>query len=78
MGTLRVDLISGKDIRGADRSGKVYCIFWSIKTQSELLQGKSDPFVVFTLNGQKVGKSETKKKTLTPEWDETFSAQVVS
>ncbi|KAG8919579.1 hypothetical protein FRC01_001220, partial [Tulasnella sp. 417] len=60
MGVLRVDLVNGKDIRGADRSGK------------------SDPFVVFTLNGQKVFKSETKKKTLAPEWNEPFSVQVPS
>ncbi|KAG9044471.1 hypothetical protein FS837_008089 [Tulasnella sp. UAMH 9824] len=60
MGVLRVDLMSGKDIRGADRSGK------------------SDPFVVFTLNGRKVHKSETKKKTLAPEWNESFPVQVPS
>lgn len=40
--------------------------------------GKSDPYVVFTLNGQRVFKSQTKKKTLTPVWDEEFSAQVIS
>ncbi len=40
--------------------------------------GKSDPFVVFTLNGEKVFKSQTKKKTLHPEWNETFSVQVPS
>ena len=41
------------------------------------LLGKSDPFVVFTLNDQKVFKSQTKKKTLNPEWNETFTVQVV-
>ncbi|OBZ79221.1 Uncharacterized protein PYUK71.03c [Grifola frondosa] len=40
--------------------------------------GKSDPFVVFTLNGQKVYKSQTKKKTLSPEWNEDFIVQVPS
>jgi len=40
--------------------------------------GKSDPFVVFTLNEQKVFKSQTKKKTLTPEWNEDFSVPVPS
>ncbi|KZT06296.1 tricalbin [Laetiporus sulphureus 93-53] len=40
--------------------------------------GKSDPFVVFYLNGQKVYKSETKKKTLSPEWNENFMVQVPS
>lgn len=40
--------------------------------------GKSDPFVVFTLDGQRVYKSQTKKKTLHPEWKETFTVTVVS
>ncbi|KAF8905450.1 C2 domain-containing protein [Gymnopilus junonius] len=40
--------------------------------------GKSDPFAVFTLNGQKVYKSQTKKKTLTPEWNETFEVAIPS
>ncbi|TFK76782.1 tricalbin [Pluteus cervinus] len=40
--------------------------------------GKSDPYVVFSLNGQKVHKSQTKKKTLTPEWDEDFTCLVPS
>ncbi|KAI0726177.1 tricalbin [Fomitopsis betulina] len=40
--------------------------------------GKSDPFAVFQLNGHKVYKSQTKKKTLNPEWDENFVVQVPS
>jgi Ca2+-dependent lipid-binding protein len=40
--------------------------------------GKSDPYVVFTLNGQKVFKSETKKKTLSPVWNEAFEVMVPS
>ncbi|KAJ7124724.1 C2 domain-containing protein [Mycena crocata] len=40
--------------------------------------GKSDPFAVFTLNGNKVHKSQTKKKTLTPVWNENFTVQVPS
>ncbi|EMD41578.1 hypothetical protein CERSUDRAFT_110127 [Gelatoporia subvermispora B] len=40
--------------------------------------GKSDPFVVFQLNGQKVYKSQTKKKTLNPDWNENFLVQVPS
>ncbi|KAF9229629.1 tricalbin [Gyrodon lividus] len=40
--------------------------------------GKSDPYAVFTLNGQKVYKSETKKKTLHPDWSENFSISVPS
>ncbi|CDO75883.1 hypothetical protein BN946_scf184672.g16 [Trametes cinnabarina] len=39
--------------------------------------GKSDPFVVFHLNGQRVYKSQTKKKTLNPEWNESFTVQVL-
>ncbi|EJT98006.1 tricalbin [Dacryopinax primogenitus] len=41
-------------------------------------RGTSDPFVVFKLNGQRVHKSETKKKTLKPEWNENFSMMVTS
>ncbi|KAI1797561.1 tricalbin [Ganoderma leucocontextum] len=40
--------------------------------------GKSDPFVVFHLNGQRVFKSQTKKKTLNPEWSENFATAVPS
>jgi len=39
--------------------------------------GKSDPFVVFTLDGERVFKSQTKKKTIHPEWNETFAVTVV-
>lgn len=39
--------------------------------------GKSDPYAVFTLNDQKIFKSQTKKKTLAPEWNENFTCQVV-
>ncbi|KAB5592905.1 hypothetical protein CTheo_3616 [Ceratobasidium theobromae] len=60
MGTLHVELMDGKDLHAADRSGK------------------SDPYVVFTLNGSKVFKSQTKKKTLAPEWDEAFDVPVPS
>ncbi|KZT23846.1 tricalbin [Neolentinus lepideus HHB14362 ss-1] len=40
--------------------------------------GKSDPFAVFNLNGARVYKSQTKKKTLNPEWNEAFIVQVAS
>ncbi|KAG8762146.1 hypothetical protein FRC11_010840 [Ceratobasidium sp. 423] len=60
MGILQVELIDGKDILAADRSGK------------------SDPFVIFSLNGSKVFKSQTKKKTLAPEWKESFEVSVPS
>ncbi|KAI0786120.1 tricalbin [Abortiporus biennis] len=59
-GSVRVELMDGHDIHGADRGGK------------------SDPFAVFELNGQKVFKSQTKKKTLHPEWNENFVVQVPS
>jgi len=39
--------------------------------------GKSDPFAVFCLNEQKVFKSNTKKKTITPEWNEHFEVTIV-
>ncbi|KZV74246.1 C2-domain-containing protein [Peniophora sp. CONT] len=38
--------------------------------------GKSDPYAVFSLNGQKVFKFQTKKKTLTPSWNEDFMVNV--
>ncbi|KAG8929500.1 hypothetical protein FRC02_005514 [Tulasnella sp. 418] len=60
MGQLNVVLIDGKEIHGADRSGK------------------SDPFVTFTLNDERVYKSQVKKKTLTPVWNESFSAPIPS
>ncbi|CAE7115005.1 unnamed protein product [Rhizoctonia solani] len=60
MGVLHVELVDGREIAGADRSGK------------------SDPFVVFSLNGSKVFKSQTKKKTLTPEWAESFDVSIPS
>ncbi|QRV76177.1 C2 domain-containing protein [Ceratobasidium sp. AG-Ba] len=60
MGVLRVELLDGRDLAAADRSGK------------------SDPFVVFSLNGSKAYKSQTKKKTLAPEWNETFEVSVPS
>jgi len=40
--------------------------------------GKSDPYCVFELNGAKVFKSQTQKKTLTPVWNETFEVQIPS
>jgi Ca2+-dependent lipid-binding protein len=40
--------------------------------------GKSDPYAVFTLNGERVFKSSVKKKTVSPEWHEDFAVSVVS
>lgn len=49
----------------------------SLDRVSRFVPGKSDPFVVFSLNGQKVYKSQTKKKTVDPDWNEQFVVQVV-
>ena len=70
-------MLDGKGIRGVDRGGKLYR-FNFLGYGADASQGKSDPFAVFTLNEQKVFKSHTKKKTLTPEWNEQFAVQVVS
>ncbi|KAF8530946.1 tricalbin [Gautieria morchelliformis] len=59
-GVLHIELIDGKDILAADRSGK------------------SDPFAIFTLNDQKVYRSQVKKKTLRPDWNENFDVSVPS
>ncbi|KAG7099557.1 hypothetical protein E1B28_001390 [Marasmius oreades] len=40
--------------------------------------GKSDPYVIFTLNGDKVAKSQTIKKTINPVWNEDFDISVRS
>lgn len=40
--------------------------------------GKSDPNVTFSLNGRKVFKSETIKKTVNPTWNEQFETVVPS
>ncbi|KAF8577858.1 tricalbin [Ramaria rubella] len=40
--------------------------------------GKSDPFAVFTLNDQKVFRSQVKKKTLNADWNESFEINVPS
>lgn len=40
--------------------------------------GKSDPYALFTLNGQKAHKTEKKTKTLAPKWDEDFDTLVPS
>ncbi|KAG2172009.1 hypothetical protein INT43_001486 [Umbelopsis isabellina] len=41
--------------------------------------GKSDPYVVFSIDGEKVHKSATVKKNLNPKWkNESFTAPVVS
>lgn len=75
-GTLRVELVDGHGIHAADRGGEAH--IWSRACHMLMIPpGKSDPFAVFTLNGSRVFKSQTKKKTLNPEWNETFAVGVV-
>ena len=59
MGVLRVDVISAKGLMAADRSGKSDVSRQAYRNQELILY---KPFVVFTLNGARVFKSETKKK----------------
>jgi Ca2+-dependent lipid-binding protein len=40
--------------------------------------GKSDPYAVFEFNGHKVFKSQVKKKTTSPDWNENFEVPVPS
>lgn len=41
--------------------------------------GTSDPYVVFTVNGERVHKSDTIRKTLNPKWQrERFTVPIVS
>ncbi|KAF5375164.1 hypothetical protein D9758_000478 [Tetrapyrgos nigripes] len=40
--------------------------------------GKSDPYAVFSLNDNKVFKSDTIKKTINPDWNESFDCSVPS
>jgi Ca2+-dependent lipid-binding protein len=63
-------------LHAADRAGKTTSSYGL--NGSNFMLGKSDPYVVFTFNGDKVYKSQTKKKTLHPEWNETFTVQVPS
>ena len=60
--------------RGQRRYDHVLC---NLSSQAHEHTGKSDPFAVFQLNGHKVYKSQTKKKTLNPDWNENFVVQVV-
>jgi C2 domain len=43
-----------------------------------LFTGTSDPYVQIILNGDKVHKTDVKKKTLTPVWNEDFTVTVHS
>ncbi|KAK6338720.1 hypothetical protein TWF696_009532 [Orbilia brochopaga] len=40
--------------------------------------GKSDPYVIFELNGDRVHKTEVQKKTLHPAWNEFFQVEIPS
>ena len=76
-GILQVQLLDGGEIHGADRGGMLPPSRTPSIPAHVIDSGKSDPFVVFTLDGQRVFKSQTKKKTIHPEWNETFAVTVV-
>ena len=40
--------------------------------------GTSDPYVSVILNGERIYKTETKKKSLAPAWNEDFTVEVYS
>ena len=61
MGVLRVDVLNAKGLGAADRSGKSD-VRVPLNQQQLSRLTPQQPYVVFTLNGQKVFKSETKKK----------------
>ena len=64
--------------RDSWRGSRRYVFFFSSSLPAHATDlGKSDPFVVFTLDGQRVFKSQTKKKTVNPEWNETFAVTIV-
>lgn len=77
-GVLQVQLLGGGELRGADRSGMFFPYPKSSMLSHTIDSGTSDPYVTFTLDGQKVYTSETKKKELHPQWNETFVVTVVS
>lgn len=54
-GYLRIDLLNAKNLRAADRG-----LLGASKS--------SDPYVAFALNGERLFKSRTIKKTLHPDW----------
>lgn len=62
MGTLRVSVVSGHKLCAADRGNK------------------SDPYAKFYVSTQQehVYKTETIKKTLNPEWNESFECEISS
>lgn len=58
---LRVQVLSGSDLKAMD--------------SSMFGKGSSDPFVTLSVHGQKA-KSKVQKKTLAPQWNETFDLNV--
>ena len=55
----------------------IWLAFWGPPNQA-FPPGTSDPYVQFTLNGEKVYKTEVKKKSLTPVWNENFTVTLYS
>jgi Ca2+-dependent lipid-binding protein len=82
MGILGVELIDAKGLQGSDRSGKSdvrhrrfrFADWFQVVNRFLRFQ----PYVVFTLGGDKIFKSQVKKKTLMPTWNERFEAVVKS
>ena len=79
-GTLTVTVIDGHDILAVDRGGMELSLefesWWN--ADIDVLATRSDPYAVFTLNGIKVHKTETHKKTVNPVWNEEFEVNIVS
>lgn len=81
MGVLGVELVDAKGLQGSDRSGKsdVSDCTATGKSQRRLTVFRfRQPYVVFNLVGEKVFKSQVKKKTLAPSWNERFEVAVPS
>ena len=78
-GSLRVDILDGKDIPAVDRAGECshFTSLWRLLNRAFSI-GTSDPYVLVILNGERVYKTEVKKKSLTPVWNETFTAMLNS
>ena len=61
----------------ADKSGMLLIDKVDIVINGEPI-GTSDPYVVFTVNGERVHKSQVVKKSLNPTWkNEQFTVPIV-
>ena len=66
---LEVSVLRGRDLVAKDNS--------FLKRGLMGKKGTSDPYVVVCVAGKQIGRTETKRKTLSPEW-ETHTWRVVS